>query len=168
MTTAARMAEHPQPVHTFVVGAYNSLAYVPRMPPTAYALFLWLVSMQSPGGEYRRTQGELADELALERTQISKAQQHLVAARLVISVGRGRYQLNPMVSGYTSVDQQRAAIESLPAELRLDVGDYEDLYEQRLEEQEKLRARKAARRSSAPRVVRLADRRPSPQKAKSS
>lgn len=162
MTTAAHIDDHRQ-VQRPVLGAYNSLAYVPRMPPTAYALFLWLVGMQSPGGEYRRTQGELAEELGLERTQISKAQQHLLAARLLVDVRRGRYQLNPMVSGYSSADQQRAAIEALPAELRLDVGNYEDLYEQHLDEQEKERARKAARRSKASRVVSLADRRRGPQ-----
>ncbi|WP_438297662.1 hypothetical protein [Streptomyces sp. HUAS TT7] len=85
---------------------------------------------------------------------MSKALQHLVAARLIIDRRPGRYQLNPMVSGYRFPEEQERAIRDLPADLRLDIGHFEEEYELRLAEQTAEKARKAARRTS--KVVNIA------------
>lgn len=158
MTTAPHL-DVVQASQRPVQGLYNTFAYVPRMPPSAYALLLWLVSTQAPGGEVRRTHKELAEELALERSQISKAKNHLLAARLLVDTRPGIWRLNPMISGYMYVDQQKAAIEALPSEWRLDVGDYEEEYEQRLVQLDAERERRQAQRRGNNKVVRLVDRR---------
>ncbi|MFD4795098.1 hypothetical protein [Streptomyces anulatus] len=159
MTTAPHLDVVPAAQRP-VQGLYNSFAYVPRMPPSAYALLLWLVATQAPGGEVRRTHKELAEDLALERSQISKAKTHLMAARLLVDTSPGGiWRLNPMIAGYLESDQQRAAIEALPGEWRLDIGDYEEEYERRLAQLDAEKERRQAQRRANNKVVRLVDHR---------
>jgi hypothetical protein len=74
--------------------------------------------------------------------------QHLVAARLVTVVRRGRFQLHPMLAAFDSPKDQQRAIAALPRSQRLDVGNFEDEYERRLELHQQAKARKAEQRSS--------------------
>ncbi|WP_399554049.1 hypothetical protein [Streptomyces anulatus] len=159
MTTASQHLDVVPAAPRPVQGMYNSFAYVPRMPPSAYVLLLGLVGTQAPGGEVRRTHKELAEDLALERSQISKAKTHLLAARLLVDSSPGIWRLNPMFAGYLHADQQRAAIEALPEEWRLDIGDYEEEYELRLAQLDAERERRQAQRRANNKVVRLIDHR---------
>ncbi|MCX4721972.1 hypothetical protein OG818_40490 [Streptomyces virginiae] len=146
MTTPSIPAARTQPDNPF---AY--LCYVPRLPPTAYALLLHLLHQQQPGGLVRATHEELAAGLALDRGVISRAMPHLVAARLVYVVGRGRLQLHPMVALYATPQDRYAALSALAREDRLDVGHFEDEYEKRLAlRQAEKERRQAARRRPAP------------------
>lgn len=131
-------------------GSFNGLAYVPRLPPTAYALLLHMLTEQEIGGLVVATHDELAEGLALERGTISRAMPHLVAARLVTVVRRGRFQLHPMLAAYDHPRDQQQAIKALPAEMRLDDGDFEDEYERRLEAR---KVTKAARKAETQRKV---------------
>ncbi|MEU8140205.1 hypothetical protein [Streptodolium elevatio] len=127
-------------------GSFNGLAYVPRLPPTAYALLLHMLTQQEVGGLVAATHDELAQGLALERGMVSRAMPHLVAARLVTVVRRGRFQLHPMLAAYDHPRDQQQALKALPAELRLDHGDFEDEYERRLDAHRQAKARKAETR----------------------
>jgi len=64
---------------------------------------------------------------------ISLAMPHLVAARLVTVVRRGRFQLHPMIAAFNDPREQQRAIKALPRDMRLDVGDFEDEYERRFQ-----------------------------------
>jgi hypothetical protein len=128
-------------------GSFNGLAYVPRLPPTGYALLLHLMTQQETGGLVVATHEELAVGLAMERGMISRAMQHLVAARLVTVVRRGRFQLHPTLAAFDTPRDQQRAIAALPHGQRLDVGDFEDEYERRLELHQQAKARKAEQRS---------------------
>ncbi|MEU1854337.1 hypothetical protein ABZ499_35125, partial [Streptomyces sp. NPDC019990] len=78
--------------------SFNGLAYVPRLPPTTCTLLLHMMTEQEPGGLVVATHDdELASGLATERGMISRAMPHLVAARLVTVVRRGRFQLPPVI-----------------------------------------------------------------------
>ncbi|MER6692900.1 hypothetical protein [Streptomyces minutiscleroticus] len=120
---------------------------MPRLPPTAYALLLHMMTAQEPGGLVVATHDELATSLAMERGMISRAMPHLVAARLVSVVRRGRFQLHPMIAAFNDPREQRAAVAALPRDMRLDEGDFEDEYEHRLELHQAEKARKAQARS---------------------
>src|SRR5690606_3039337 len=91
---------HPEwvPRRNVLWGSFNGLAYVPRLPPTAYTLLLHAMTEQEPGGLVVATHDELAAGLAMERGMISRAMPHLVAARLVTVVRRGRFQIHPMIA----------------------------------------------------------------------
>lgn len=130
-------------------GSFNGLAYVPRLPPTSYALLLFLLTQQEPGGLVVATHEELGTGLAMERGMISRAMQHLVAARLVTVVRRGRFQLHPMVAAFDTPKDQQRAIKALPRDQRLDAGDFEDEYERRLVLHQEEKARKAEQRESS-------------------
>ncbi len=138
-------------------GSFNGLAYVPRLPPTAYTLLLHLLTQQESGGLVVATHDELAEGLALERGMISRAMPYLVAARLVTVVRRGRFQLHPMLAAFDHPKDQQRAIEGLPRDMRLDEGDFEDEYERRLELHQQEKARKAEMRSK---VTSIGSRRP--------
>ncbi|MFJ2900350.1 hypothetical protein ACIO87_36465 [Streptomyces sp. NPDC087218] len=79
-------------------GSFNCLAYVPRLPPTAHTLLPHMMTEQEPGALVVTTQDELATGFAMERGVISRAMPHLVAARLVTVVRRGRVQLHPVIA----------------------------------------------------------------------
>ncbi|WP_329028444.1 hypothetical protein [Streptomyces sp. NBC_00690] len=141
MTSAA--AEEWAPRRNVLWGSFNGLAYVPRLPPTAYTLLLHMMSGQEPGGLVVATHDELATGLAMERGMISRAMPHLVAARLVIVVRRGRFQLHPMIAAFNDPREQQRAVKALPRDMRLDVGDFEDEYERRFQHHLDEKARKA-------------------------
>ncbi|GAB3949440.1 hypothetical protein [Streptomyces sparsus] len=124
-------------------GGFNGLAYVPRLPPTAYTLLLYMMSEQELGGLVVATHDELATGLALERGTISLAMPHLVAARLVTVVRRSRFQLHPAIAAFNDPREQHRALKALPRDLRLDVGDFEDEYERRFQLHLDEKARKA-------------------------
>ncbi|MGW6562747.1 hypothetical protein [Streptomyces hydrogenans] len=128
-------------------GSFNGLAYVPRFPPTAYTLLLHMMSEQDPGGLVVATHDELAAGLALDRGMISRAMPHLVAARLVTVVRRGRFQLHPAISAFADLRDQQRAMKALPRSMRLDVGDFEDEYERRFQLHLDEKARKAEARA---------------------
>ena len=127
-------------------GSFNGLAYVPRLPPTAYTLLLHMLTQQEVGGLVVATHEELAEGLALERGMISRAMPYLVAARLVTVVRRGRFQLHPMLAAFDHPRDQQQALKALPADMRLDEGDFEEEYERRLEAHKQAKARKAETR----------------------
>ncbi len=127
-------------------GSFNGLAYVPRLPPTAYTLLLHLLTVQQPGGLVVATHEELGDGLAMDRVLISRAMQHLVAARLGTVVRRGRFQLHPAIAAFNTPKEQQQAMRALPQEMRLDEGDFEDEYERRLLLHQEEKARKAGQR----------------------
>jgi len=139
-------------------GTFNGLAYVPRLPPTGYTLFLHLLTKQEPGGLVKATHGKLAEELAIDRGLISRAMHHLVAARLVTSTSRGQCQLHPQIAAFDNARDQARAIKALAPGERLDEGNFEDEYERRLEAHEQERLRKAEQRQRVtplrPRLVR--------------
>ncbi|WP_042404643.1 hypothetical protein [Streptacidiphilus carbonis] len=154
--TSAATEWTPQP-RPLLWGSFNGLAYVPRLPPTAYVLLLHLLTEQESGGLVKATHERLAAGLAIDRGLISRAMQHLVAARLVTVAGRGKFQLNPMIAAYDTPTDQARALKALPREQRLDEGDFEEEYEHRLEEQERERLRKKTESKVAtlrPRLVR--------------
>lgn len=130
---------------------YAGLAYVPRLPPTGYAMFLYMLSQQQPGGLVRATHEELATGLALDRGVISRAMPYLVAARLVYVIGRGRLQIHPMLARYLNQQDRRAALAALAPEDRLDVGHFEEEYERRLALYQEEKARKKASKPSTAR-----------------
>ncbi|MFD4860688.1 hypothetical protein [Streptomyces atratus] len=74
---------------------------------------------------------------------ISRAMPHLVAARLVTVVRRGRFQLHPMIAAFNDSREQQRAVKALPRDMRLDVGDFEDEYERRFQLHLDEKARKA-------------------------
>ncbi len=74
---------------------------------------------------------------------ISRAMQHLVAARLVTVVRRGRFQLHPMIAAFNDPREQQRAVKALPRDMRLDAGDFEDEYERRFQLHLDEKARKA-------------------------
>ncbi|WP_404871016.1 hypothetical protein ACI1MP_38275 (plasmid) [Kitasatospora griseola] len=127
-------------------GSFNGLAYVPRLPPTGYTLLLHLLTEQEPGGLIEATHEELGEGLAMERGMISRAMQHLVAARLVTVLRRGRFQLHPAIAAFDTPREQQQAMRALPREMRLDEGDFEDEYERRLLQHQEEKARKAKQR----------------------
>ncbi len=151
MTAAA--AEHaPAPI---TWGSFNVFQYIPRMPGAALQVLFHLLGTQEPGGRCVWTQTALSDDLGLERTQVSRAIQHLQFANLLTPVQRGIYQLNPMLSAYENPRDQRAAVKALSREQRLDVADFEERYQRRIAEHE-------ARKSQRPRratVTQLSERR---------
>ncbi|WP_030729404.1 helix-turn-helix domain-containing protein [Streptomyces sp. NRRL S-237] len=146
MTPPSIPAARTQPENPF---AY--LCYVPRLPPTAYALLLHLLHQQQPGGLVRATHEELATGLALDRGVISRAMPHLVAARLVHVLGRGRLRIHAMLALHATPQDRYAALSALTREDRLDVGHFEDEYERRLaDRQAEKERRQAARHRPAP------------------
>jgi hypothetical protein len=111
-----------------------------------YALLLFMMSVQKPGGLVTATHDQLGHGLALERGMVSRAMTHLVAARLVTVLRRGQFQMHPAISAFDSQKEQLQAMRALPREMRLDEGDFEDEYERRLELHQKEKARKAEQR----------------------
>lgn len=154
MTSAA---EEWAPPRSVLWGSFNGLAYVPRLPPTAYTLLLHLLTEQEPGGLVVATHDELATGLAMDRGMISRAMPYLVAARLITVVRRGRFQVHPMLAAFDTPRDQQRAVKALPKDMRLDEGDFEDEYERRLELHQQEKARKAEMRSK---VTSIAGRRP--------
>ncbi|MEV7218230.1 hypothetical protein AB0O31_34685 [Kitasatospora cineracea] len=127
-------------------GSFNGLAYAPRIPPTGYALLLHLLTVQEQGGLVVATHEELGEGLAMERGMISRAMHHLVAARLVTVLRRGRFRLHPAIAAFGTPQEQQQAIRALPREMRLDEGDFEEEYERRLQQRQEERDRKARQR----------------------
>lgn len=130
---------------------YAGLAYVPRLPPTGYAILLYMLSQQQPGGLVRATHEELAAGLALDRGVISRAMPCLVAARLVYVIRRGRLQIHPMLARYATPGERRAALAALAPGDRLDVGHFEEEYERRLALYQEEKARKKANKPATAR-----------------
>ncbi|WP_331720400.1 hypothetical protein [Streptomyces sp. NBC_00209] len=140
-------AEEWVPRRNVLWGSFNGLAYVPRLPPTAYALLLHMMTEQEPGGLVAATHEELAAGLAMERGMISRAMPHLVAARLVTVIRRGRFRLHPMIAAFHDPREQQRAIKATPDDMRLDLGDFEDAYERRFQLHLDEKARKAEARA---------------------
>ncbi|MFG2754692.1 hypothetical protein [Streptomyces xanthophaeus] len=132
------------PIQDHQLISVQGLSYVPRLPPTAYAMLLYMLTQQQPGGLVRATHGELATGLALDRGVISRAMPYLVAARLVKAAGRGRLQLHPMLAAYPTLQDRHTALAALPRDERLDVGHFEDEYERRLALYQEEKARRKA------------------------
>ncbi|MEU9028976.1 hypothetical protein AB0D46_15915 [Streptomyces sp. NPDC048383] len=59
MTTSATP---PPPYPSTLYNPYAGLTFVPRLPPTAYALPLFMLAQQQPGGHVRATHDELATD----------------------------------------------------------------------------------------------------------
>jgi predicted transcriptional regulator len=75
-----------------------------RLTPTAIEVLSVMVEKQEPGGAVLMTQTEIASELGVDRTRVSRAMRLLVERGVVVrpnGVGR-RYSLNPTVAGYDS------------------------------------------------------------------
>ncbi|MEV7617083.1 hypothetical protein [Streptomyces sp. NPDC089799] len=153
MTVASAALPWPRNEHLQI--SVQGLAYVPRLPPTAYAMLLYMLTQQQPGGLVRATHGELADGLALDRGVISRAMPNLVAARLVYPVGRGRLQLHPMLASYPTAQDRAAAMAALAPEDRLDVGHFEDEYDRRLAQYQEDKARRKAKQHKTPALSHL-------------
>lgn len=135
-----------QPAHP--ANPYIYFGYVPRLPPTAYALLIYMLNQQQQGGLVRATHEELATGLALDRGVISRAIPYLVAARLVYVVGRGKLQIHPMLAFHATPRDRHAALTALAPEDRLDAGHFEDEYEKRLAQHRADKACKAEQRKA--------------------
>ncbi len=80
-----------------------------KLTQTATDVLSVMVEFQEPGGAVLRTQPEIAAELGIHRTQVSRAMSLLVGRGLVLrnNNGKGRsYALNPAIAGYESADAQ--------------------------------------------------------------
>ncbi|MBT2611421.1 hypothetical protein J7I97_24975 [Streptomyces sp. ISL-87] len=150
MTVAASAAASRWPHQEYQLISVQGLSYIPRLPPTAYAILLYMLTQQQPGGLVRATHGELATGLALDRGVISRAMPYLVAARLVYVAGRGRLQLHPMLAAYPTAQDRTAALAALAPEDRLNVGHFEEEYERRLARYQEDKARRKAEQRKAP------------------
>ncbi|MFC9607998.1 MarR family transcriptional regulator [Streptomyces niveus] len=76
-----------------------------KLTPTATDVLSVMVEKQEPGGHVIMTQPEMAKELDIHPSRVSRAMALLVDRGLVIrpNNGRGRsYALNPTVAGYES------------------------------------------------------------------
>ncbi|MFF1651088.1 hypothetical protein [Streptomyces sp. NPDC058240] len=135
-------------------------ALVPASPALAHAappplrpgnvsarMLLHMMTEQELGGLVVATHDELSAGLAMERGMISRAMPHLVAARLVTVVRRGRFQLHRMIAAFNDPRKQQRAVKALPRDMRLDVGDFEDEYERRFQFHLDEKARKAEARA---------------------
>ncbi len=72
----------------------------------------------------------------MNRTLITRGMQHLGFANMVFRRKAGIYQLNPMISGFRTYEQQRDAIAAMAPEDRFDFPDCEERYLLRVAEHE--------------------------------
>ncbi|MEV6576422.1 hypothetical protein [Streptomyces sp. NPDC051577] len=107
-------------------------------------MLLHMLTLQEQGGLVRVTHDELATGLALNRGVISRAMPYLVAARLVYIVGRGKFQIHPMLAAYPTAQDRHEALNALAPEDRLNVGHFEEEYERRLALHQENKARRKA------------------------
>ncbi|MEU4098056.1 helix-turn-helix domain-containing protein [Streptomyces sp. NPDC026673] len=85
--------------------ATDLFAMLPRLEltPTAVNVLAVMVGKQQPGGAVPVTQAEIAEELDILPSVVSRAMALLSDRGLVIRPGRGhRYSLNPAIAGYAS------------------------------------------------------------------
>ncbi|MFE9250716.1 hypothetical protein [Streptomyces sp. NPDC007088] len=123
-------------------GSFNVFAYTPSMPGIAYRVRDHLLGDQKPGGLCQTTEVEIAEALKVHRSQAGRGLLHLGLARMVFRKTKGLYQLNPMISGFRTPAEQKAAIDGMAEEDWLDVEDYQERYDRALarhEEEVRLR-----------------------------
>ncbi|MEU9028977.1 hypothetical protein AB0D46_15920 [Streptomyces sp. NPDC048383] len=75
---------------------------------------------------------------------------YLVAARLILVIGRGRFKIHPMLALHPTPQERKTALAALAPEDRLDVGHFEDEYELRLTHYLEEKARKKIEQAKAP------------------
>ncbi|MFJ2781515.1 helix-turn-helix domain-containing protein [Kitasatospora sp. NPDC087315] len=118
--------------------------------PAAYRVLLKLRAHSEPGGLINMDQAAIATLMGLSRPTVNAALRDLDLAQLLTRVRNGSYQLNPMLAGYLTVRECKAAVAKMPPEQRLNwpgfVDQYRrnvDQYQDQLEEQRRKRAEKA-------------------------
>ncbi|MFE9426997.1 MarR family transcriptional regulator [Kitasatospora sp. NPDC006697] len=80
-----------------------------ELTPTATNVLSVMVDQQSPGGVVPLTQQEIADELKILPSVVSRGMALLVERGLVLRKGY-RYRLHPVLAGYTSEAELQAAM----------------------------------------------------------
>ncbi|MFE5712003.1 hypothetical protein ACFQ7J_14440 [Streptomyces sp. NPDC056501] len=150
MTTAAFVYTDPPEL---TCGSMNAFAYIPAMPGIAYRVLTKLVGIQEIGGRCVVTENELAELLDVHRSLVGRGLQSLSHARLVSRSAKGVYRLNPMVSGYRTVEDQLEAIGSMDPEDRLDIDDFQERYDEAVAQAENDRRMRAAARKKSPQVA---------------
>ncbi len=119
------------------------------MPPAAYPILLHLLGRQEPSGRCLVTQGTIAAEIGLTRPKVTRGLQHLAFARMVWKEGNGAYRLSPLIAGFRTPAEQLQAIEAMHDEDRFDHPDFQERYEQQIEQHEQEKRAKAAHRQKA-------------------
>lgn len=141
-------------------GSFNVFSYTPNMPGIAYRVRDHLMGVQKPGGLCQTTEVEIAAALGVHRSQAGRGLLHLGLARMVFRKTKGLYQLNPMLSGFRTPAEHKAAVDGMAEEDWLDVEDYQERYDRALarhEEEVRLRTleRKHGKSPTAPGVADL-------------
>jgi hypothetical protein len=118
--------------------------------PAAYRVLLKLRAYSEAGGLISMDQAAIASLMGLSRPTVNAALRDLDLAQLLTRVRNGSYQLNPMLAGYLTVRDCKAAVAKMPTKQRLDwpgfVDQYRrnvDQYRDQLAEQRRKRAEKA-------------------------
>ncbi|MEU9416047.1 hypothetical protein [Streptomyces sp. NPDC048272] len=128
-------------------GSFNVLSYMPNMPKVAYQVLHHLMGEQETGGLCVKTEEEIAESINVHRSQAGRGLQHLMLARMVYRKTKGRYQLNPMLSGFRTPAEHKKAIDGMPQEDWLDVDDFQERYERAVaDHQEEVRIRTLERK----------------------
>ncbi|MFF2080654.1 helix-turn-helix domain-containing protein [Kitasatospora sp. NPDC058162] len=124
--------------------------------PAAYRVLLKLRAYSEPGGLINMDQAAIATLMGLSRPTVNAALRDLDLAQLLTRVRNGSYQLNPMLAGYLTVRDCKAAVARMPAEQRLNwpgfVEQYRrnvDQYQDQLAEQRRKRAETAKAKAAA-------------------
>ncbi|GGO97979.1 MarR family transcriptional regulator [Wenjunlia tyrosinilytica] len=86
-------------------------AMLPRLEltPTAINVLSVMISKQQPGGAVPITQAEVAEELDILPSVVSRAMALLAERGLVLRRGH-RYSLNPAIAGYTSESEMQTTL----------------------------------------------------------
>lgn len=138
-------AEYVAPEYVWT--ANNALVFTPRgMPPASYQALLHLLGRQEPGGRCLVTHITLAAEIGLTRSKVTRGLQHLGFARMVWKEGNGAYRLSPLIAGFRTPAEQLQAIAAMDDDDRFDHPDFQERYEQQIEEYEEEKRAKAAER----------------------
>ncbi|GAB2628148.1 hypothetical protein GCM10027168_69820 [Streptomyces capparidis] len=100
------------------------------LPQPAYRVLFALRSRSEPGGRVEMGQHQIADLVGLSRPSVTSALRELILARLVTKERNGVYRINPMLAGYTTPADVRAAVEAMNPADRLDDPHFVDRYHQ--------------------------------------
>ncbi|MFJ5952254.1 hypothetical protein [Streptomyces noursei] len=111
-------------------GSFNVFLYTPKMPGIAYRVRDHLMGVQKVGGLCVTGEEKIAEALDVHRSQAGRGLLHLGLARMVFRETKGLYQLNPMLSGFRTPAEHKAAIDAMPEEDWLDVEDFQERYNQ--------------------------------------
>ncbi|MFF4648613.1 MarR family transcriptional regulator [Streptomyces sp. NPDC001380] len=113
----------PGPGRAVEVTPAGVLGLIPRLglTPSAVAVLGIMSDLQAPGGRVHRTQYEMARELGVPESAVSRGMKVLVDRHLVIRGGDGRgnsYRLHPFVAKYASQEEMESALRAAAGEVR--------------------------------------------------